>query len=47
MVECVKQAMLRVSGLKPVSHSYFGRSSLSFRMRPLPVRLQVSCAVSF
>ncbi|KAL4637324.1 hypothetical protein ACB092_03G069300 [Castanea dentata] len=37
-------ATLRVSGLKPVSLSFYGRSSLSFRMRPLPVRLQVSCA---
>ncbi|XVF06552.1 hypothetical protein REPUB_Repub06bG0059000 [Reevesia pubescens] len=37
-------ATTRVSGLKLVSFMNQGRSSLSFRLHPMPARLQISCA---
>ncbi|XP_022718945.1 acyl carrier protein 1, chloroplastic-like [Durio zibethinus] len=37
-------ATTRVSGLKFVSFMNHGRSSLSFRLRPMPARMQISCA---
>ncbi|KAE8678592.1 VAMP/SYNAPTOBREVIN-ASSOCIATED protein 27-2 [Hibiscus syriacus] len=37
-------ATSRVSGLKLGSFMKQGRSSLSFTMRPMPARLQISCA---
>ncbi|GMY21207.1 acyl carrier protein 1, chloroplastic-like [Fagus crenata] len=37
-------ATQRVSSLKSISLSNYGRSNLSYRLRPLSVRLRVSCA---
>ncbi|XP_031257958.1 acyl carrier protein 1, chloroplastic-like [Pistacia vera] len=37
-------ATSRISGVKLASLSSQGRSSLSFQLRPLPSRLQISCA---
>ncbi|XWS57845.1 hypothetical protein CRYUN_Cryun09bG0208700 [Craigia yunnanensis] len=37
-------ARTRVSGLKLVSFMNQGRSRLSFGLRPMPARLQISCA---
>ncbi|XWS64833.1 hypothetical protein CRYUN_Cryun05aG0038300 [Craigia yunnanensis] len=37
-------ATTRVSGLKLASFMNQGRSSLSFKLRPMPARLQISCA---
>ncbi|XP_022744689.1 acyl carrier protein 1, chloroplastic-like [Durio zibethinus] len=38
-------ATTRVFGLKLVSFMNQGRSSLSFRLHPMPARLRISCAV--
>lgn len=43
----VEQGTSRSLGLKSVSLSDYGRSSLSFTSRPRSMRLRVSCAVSF
>ncbi|XVE62603.1 hypothetical protein DITRI_Ditri06bG0131500 [Diplodiscus trichospermus] len=37
-------ATTRVSGLKLVSFMNQGRSSLSFRLRPVPARFRIACA---